>query len=84
LYRILYRSFRPNGANDEFQFPAMKIFVLISGTFPSLVPLWSSKLPELVMHYLPQLKFSKTELRMLPRTVARLTDERTIRLRAAQ
>ena len=30
---------------------------------------------ELVMHYLPQLKFSKTELRMLPRTVARLTDE---------
>ncbi len=30
---------------------------------------------ELVSHYLPQIKFSKTELRMLPRAVARLTDE---------
>jgi hypothetical protein len=30
---------------------------------------------ELVSHYLTQIKFSKTELRMLPRAVARLTDE---------
>jgi hypothetical protein len=28
-----------------------------------------------VPHYLPQIKFSKTELRMLPRAVARLTDD---------
>ena len=30
---------------------------------------------ELVTHYLPQIKFSRTELRILPRAVARLTDE---------
>jgi hypothetical protein len=30
---------------------------------------------ELVTNYLPQLKFSQSELRMLPRAVARLTDK---------
>jgi hypothetical protein len=30
---------------------------------------------ELVTRYLPQSKFSKSELRMLPREVAQLTDE---------